>query len=88
MSSYLAIAPCFTCGTTTQFNPEKVPSVYVCLGCKRPADMHTKDCPRTAEVTRLPLCAECVTIANQLRARDGIPLIYVPPGAYSAQVIE
>jgi hypothetical protein len=50
--------------------------------------MHAEDCPRTAEVTRLPLCADCVTIANQLRARDGIPLIYLPPGAYSAQVIE
>lgn len=89
MSAYLALGPCFTCGRGTQFNPEKVPSVVICLGCKQPTDIHDEHCPRTAETTaRMPLCADCVAHANTLRARDGIPLIPVLPGAYGAQVVE
>lgn len=85
MSAYLAISPCFTCGRTTQFNPEKVPSVVICTGCTQPTDLHAEDCARTAEAIRMPLCADCVAYANQLRARDGVPLIPVLPGAYDAQ---
>ena len=87
MSALIAVGPCYTCGRTTQFNPETAPSVYVCLGCKRPADMHREDCLRTAEVARLPLCADCVKLANELRAKAGIELITIPPGAYGAQVV-
>jgi hypothetical protein len=87
-SALMAIGPCWSCGQQFQFNPDKVPSIPVCVECSRPTALHEYNCSRNAEVVKRPLCAECMRRVNDNRRRNGLSAFPIIPGAYDAQLIE
>lgn len=74
----LAYGPCWACGRLFTFHPDLVPSIPIDPGTNRPADLGGDP----ANVTRQPVCENCIGRANENRRATGRPLIPVLPGAY------
>lgn len=86
----LALGGCYGCGKVMEFHPERVPSVVVCLECRRPTDLHAAECSRAErrDGVRMPLCADCVRRKNEHLREQGLPPVEVLPGAYDGQIVE
>jgi hypothetical protein len=57
-----------------------------CYGCKVPFTYNVDRVPSLiVNGVREPICADCVTRANELRKKNGHPLIVPLPGAYEPE---
>lgn len=71
MGYYFVMGPCFVCGTTFSYNPNKVPSIRVDRE-GRP-DMRGR---------REAICESCMEEVNRQREAAGLLLHAVDPEAY------
>lgn len=57
-----------------------------CFGCGKVFTFHPNKVPSINHdgAGRRPVCLECVERVNPMRAKNGLPLIEVMPGAYEA----
>jgi hypothetical protein len=59
-----------------------------CVVCKRLFSFHPDRVPSTAIYgDREPICRDCIERVNTIRAKRGMDLIEVLPGAYEAEKI-
>ena len=78
-SSLIALGHCWACKRPLAFDPDRVPSVPIDPETDSPPDLGGD----ASRAVLQPICADCVELANEARARRGrTDMIVVLPGAY------
>jgi hypothetical protein len=86
-----AFGECWLCGRHFSFDPDLVPSVFVDPATGRPPDVTEQgeaivpEREAVERAMRVPLCADCVELANERRRAVGSEPIAVLPGAYGRE---
>lgn len=81
VSPTYVMGPCWGCGKLFFFHPHRVPSIPIDHSVSAhglPPD-HGGD---PAKAIREPICETCVSLANEIRRRDGREPIEILDGAY------
>ena len=88
---FLAFGFCWSCRRSFMFDPERVPSIPIDPETNSALDVNRDGTPREftaderARSVKLPVCSDCLALANAKRREAGRPEILVLPGAYGPE---